>query len=206
VSAVAAYERMVERGCKCGTGRPQDCTLHPAPGDNRGLAAYFKAGMPLAFPSQATCAKCGAEGLMYPRVEADDNPAAPTVVCPNCSTSAAESLLRFRIEYEGLHKLNGKSVFGTARSYLLQEMQAMLDRATPEQQAECKEALAESWHATEDGTDWTTDFTLGDDGRLTMSAGRPPSYALALLFDHGNFMRGERTALVWDAPTEEAAA
>jgi hypothetical protein len=203
-NVVSKYAQLVERGCLCGTERPQDCPVHKKPGDNRGLAAFFAAGMPFAFPSKATCGTCGAEGLMYPNVQHAE-PGDPTLICPNCSTRSAESLLRFRLELEGLHKLNGKSVFGTARPYLVQDMQDMLERGTEDQQAECKAALAESWHATEDGSDWTFDFALNEDGRKTMSAGRPPSFALALLFDWENHMRGERTALVWADDAEQVA-
>lgn len=202
--STAPYARLVERGCLCGTDRPQDCTLH-GPGDNRGLRAFFQAGMPLAFPSRMTCGKCGAEGLGYPELEADP-PGQPTMICPNCSTRAAESLLRFRIDREGLHKLNGKSVLGTARPYLVQDMQDMLDRGTEAQRAECIAALAGSWEAVEDGTDYTIDFERGKDGRLTFYEDGPrPSYALALLFDYERFMRGESTALLWEDPTATEA-
>lgn len=119
MATATTYEQLVERGCLCGTDRAQDCELH-GPGDNRGIAAFYRAGMPLAFPSYANCMLCGAAGLMYPDVELDDpnhepdgpTKHRPTLICPRCSTPRAEQALRSEVEVSGLHKLNGRSVFG----------------------------------------------------------------------------------------------
>jgi hypothetical protein len=113
-----AFDRLVQRGCLCGSERPADCPLH-GPGDNRGIAAFFKAGMPNAFPMVAHCALCGTEGLMYPDVELDDptiNAGAPprhrpTLICPRCSTPAAERALRAEVERSGRDQLNDRQVF-----------------------------------------------------------------------------------------------
>lgn len=117
MSAVATYEKLVEKGCLCGTDRPQDCPLHKS-GDLRGLGAFFRAGMPLGFPMEATCAICKAPSLLYPDIEqdkpTDDGPVKhrPTLVCPRCSTPAAERSLRAEVEGSGLHQLNSRTVFG----------------------------------------------------------------------------------------------
>ena len=113
MTATAAYERLVAKGCLCGSERPADCSLH-GPSDNRGLAAFFKAGMPLAFPFSANCSLCGREGLMYPNVALDsgeDMTFRPTLVCPACSTRRSESAIRAEVEASGLHRLNAQRVF-----------------------------------------------------------------------------------------------
>lgn len=110
------YARLVERGCLCGTERPQDCKVHGY-GDNRGIAAFFKAGMPGGFPMVANCATCRSEGLMYPNVHLDNSKGSaehrPTLVCPRCSTPTQERALRQEVEASGLHRLNERSVFAT---------------------------------------------------------------------------------------------
>lgn len=113
MSAVVAYEKLVVRGCLCGTDRVRDCPLHLA-GDNRGIAAWFKAGMPHGFPYAAHCVICGAEGLMYPNVELDDPNRSgehrPTLACPGCSQPAAEAaLVREALDFGYL--LNDRRVF-----------------------------------------------------------------------------------------------
>jgi hypothetical protein len=90
MTASAAYEALVERGCVCGTDRSPECSLH-GPGDNRGLTAFFRAGMPLGFPFSARCA-----------------------ICPRCSSAAAERALVREVVGSGLHQLNGRRVFGMA--------------------------------------------------------------------------------------------
>jgi hypothetical protein len=119
MSRMDAYLKLVERGCLCGTDRIADCPVHAKPGDNRGLRAFFQAGMPGAFPSAATCSICGADGLMYPDVELDDPKGAPgpakhrpTLICPSCSSPAAERALVREVEASGRHQLNGARVFG----------------------------------------------------------------------------------------------
>lgn len=113
----STYAELEARGCLCGTAdRAAECPIH-GPNDLRGLRAYYEAGMPLAFPATATCARCGAEGLMYPDVALDDPstpgpPASrPTLVCPTCSTPQAEHVLILEVLASGLHKLNGRRVF-----------------------------------------------------------------------------------------------
>jgi hypothetical protein len=112
-----AYLKLVERGCLCGTARIADCPVHTKPGDNRGIAAFFRAGMPGGFPMAATCAICGADGLMYPNVGIDDpngdGQYKPTLVCPSCSQPAAERALVREVEASGRHQLNDARVFGT---------------------------------------------------------------------------------------------
>jgi hypothetical protein len=110
------YAELVERGCLCGTDRSFHCPLH-GPGDNRGLAAFFRAGMPGAFPSSITCGRCGSEALMYPDWGEDEGAPAqhrPTTVCPECSSPAVESWIRFKVEEQGVHQLNSSCVFTTA--------------------------------------------------------------------------------------------
>lgn len=117
--ATDAYARLLERGCLCGGDDPASCPVHPEPGDNRGIAAYFKAGLPNGFPMVATCSICRAEGLMYPSVELDrgEVPAGeapgPTLICPRCSRPAHETRLRADAEQFG-YDLNGETVFGGA--------------------------------------------------------------------------------------------
>lgn len=115
MSKSSTYEALVARGCLCGTERPQDCTLHGV-GDNRGLAAYFKAGMPNAFPCVATCSLCRSDGLLYPNVGLDTGTGGykPTVVCPRCSAPVCERALVAEVEASGLHKLNTRRVFSAA--------------------------------------------------------------------------------------------
>lgn len=97
-SAGQTYSKLVILGCLCGGERSSECPLHP-PGDNRSLAAWFRAGMPNGFPLAAKCAACGAVGLMYPDTVLDAPEAAgghehrPTLICPRCSSPAAERVL-----------------------------------------------------------------------------------------------------------------
>jgi hypothetical protein len=119
---VSTFAQLVERGCLCGSDRVADCPLHRGPGDLRGIAAYFKAGMPKGFPMVAHCAICKTEGLMYPNIELDDAKREaigdakrgykPTLICPCCSTPAAERALRIEVEGVGYYDLNQRSVFG----------------------------------------------------------------------------------------------
>lgn len=114
-AVVSAYTDLVARGCLCGTDRTADCPLHGA-GDNRGIAAFFRAGMPKAFPFDATCTVCGTPGLMYPDVVLDDPNSGfpqhrPTLVCPHCSQPAAEHALVSEVLTAGLHQLNDRRVF-----------------------------------------------------------------------------------------------
>jgi hypothetical protein len=114
------YDKLVEKGCLCGSERPQDCELH-GPGDNRGLRAFFEAGMPSSFPLVASCAICDAESLMFPDTELDDptkevDPAVerpPTLICPRCSAPSQERSLRTDAEEFG-YELNSRAVFGVA--------------------------------------------------------------------------------------------
>lgn len=110
---MSAYTDLVARGCLCGTDRPQDCPIHEA-GDNRGIAAFFKAGMPAAFPLEATCSACKSDGLLYPNVDIDDPDRSggfkPTLVCPQCTSPAMERVLRADAVTFG-HTLNDRMVF-----------------------------------------------------------------------------------------------
>ena len=115
-----SYSRLLARGCLCGTDRPADCRLHPE-GDNRGIAAWFKAGMPNGFPLAATCAVCDTGGLLYPNVALDDPDSGvdghehrPTLICPKCSSPAAERRLVDDAEQFG-YSLNPRRVFALAR-------------------------------------------------------------------------------------------
>jgi hypothetical protein len=117
---IQKYEALVEKGCLCGTDRSWECKVHSKPTDNRGLRAFFEAGMPLGFPMVATCAICGDEGLMYPDIEAEDvtkeiGPAEsrpPTLVCPRCSQPVCERRLRTEAVDFG-YTLNSQVVFAT---------------------------------------------------------------------------------------------
>lgn len=118
-TAVATYDRLVARGCLCGSEHPADCTIH-GPGDNRGLAAFYRAGMSKAFPCAAACAICGHDGLMYPDVEldrveidreGDGHRHRPTLICPSCSSATAERSLVAEVVGSGLHPLNERRVF-----------------------------------------------------------------------------------------------
>jgi hypothetical protein len=113
---MTTYPELVARGCLCGTEQSAECPIHGV-GDNRGIAAWFKAGMPQGFPLAATCALCGASGLMYPNVELDDPARSggyrPTLVCPRCSTPATERALVRDAESFG-YELNPARVFGAA--------------------------------------------------------------------------------------------
>jgi hypothetical protein len=110
------HAELLARGCTCGDENVVKCPLH-ASGDNRGIRAWFEAGMPLGFPSPCRCMVCGADGLLYPNVELDDPKRSggyrPTVVCPRCSTPAVERWLRMDAEEFG-YELNGSRVFGQA--------------------------------------------------------------------------------------------
>lgn len=155
-----------------------------------------------SFPiTGVTCGKCGADDcVMYPdrtrNAKAHHAPEShrPTTICPICSPRGAESLLRFLCHQDGI-KLGGVSVFGVARPAPVAEMQAKLDAAADQ---EIVATLEECWQASADGSDYTSDFERGDDGRLIFYDDGPrPSHALALLFDAERHMRGESTALVW---------
>lgn len=101
-----------ERGCTCGLDDPR-CPIHEA-GDNRGLRAWFEAGLPLGFPMQdCTCMVCGTGGSMiYPDVKLDKGEGhAPTLICPRCSVPASEARLR-REAVEFGYELKAVSVFG----------------------------------------------------------------------------------------------
>lgn len=111
-----SYVDLVERGCLCGTNRIAACPLHVGPGDNRGLRAFYQAGMPLAFPMVATCAICGTEGLMYPDVELEESSQAParhrpTLICPRCSRPSLERALVVEVLVTARHRLNDRRVF-----------------------------------------------------------------------------------------------
>lgn len=116
----AAYQKLVAKGCLCGTDRPADCPLHE-PGDNRGIAAFYKAGLPLAFPLVARCHDCHTEGLMYPNIDLDDpkrdvDPTTspkPTLICPRCSRRGGVGLERALVDdAESFgYELNDRRVF-----------------------------------------------------------------------------------------------
>ncbi len=105
---------LVARGCLCGSDNPERCPIHTSSGDNRGIAAWFKAGMPTAFPFDALCSECGTEGLIYPNIEIDDPKRSGeyrrTLICPHCSGPGAEaSLVADAIAFG--HELNDRRVF-----------------------------------------------------------------------------------------------
>lgn len=114
------YDKLVEKGCLCGTEQVAKCPVHPEPTDNRGLRAFYQAGMPKGFPSAATCTICGSDGLMYPDIELDDPKRGddgppkhrPTLVCPQCSGPGGERRLRSEAEDFG-YVLNERAVFAT---------------------------------------------------------------------------------------------
>lgn len=117
MSAIAKWEDLVARGCLCGTDdRAHECPLHTKPGDNRGIGAWFKAGMPLGFPMvDCTCSVCGTSGcLIYPNIEHDDPKRSGenrrTLICPSCSTPGAERALVADAEQFG-YSLNPHRVF-----------------------------------------------------------------------------------------------
>lgn len=111
------WTALVARGCVCGGADFTPCPIHSEPSDNRGLRAWFEAGMPQGFPMPATCGVCGSDGLMYPDVDLE-NPEkpfehTPTLICPSCSTPYVEARLRARCEANGYAgRLNSKRVFG----------------------------------------------------------------------------------------------
>jgi hypothetical protein len=119
---MAAWEALVAKGCTCGDEPYTPCPIHTEPGDNRGIRAWFLAGLPGGFPMvNVTCAVCGcADCLMYPSPEqdewADEHDGEPTkhfpsTVCPRCSTPGVERRLVAAVERQGLHKLNPTRVF-----------------------------------------------------------------------------------------------
>jgi hypothetical protein len=118
VTAVAKWAALEAKGCKCGTDEPGSCPIHVDLSDNRGLRAWFQAGMPNGFPVEGCrCGICGTGGcLLYPNVELDDPESdagfRPTLVCPSCSTPAAERALRAEVEATGNYKLKPVTVFG----------------------------------------------------------------------------------------------
>jgi hypothetical protein len=165
------------------------------------------------FPVEdVTCGKCGATGcLLYPD-PGDDTSAPqkhrPSTVCPKCSTPSVESYLRWAAHRKGF-RLKEATVFGAHRPAPIMDMQALLDRAPDEESRVATLAeLERVWCATEDGSDYTTDFEWDDDAGVLRPRGDHlrPSYALALLFDYGRFMRGESTALDWESTEQEAQA
>lgn len=165
---------------------------------NPTLLADALPGFPI---EDVRCGVCeSARCLMYPDPGEDDGAPQehrPSTVCPRCSTPTVEAYLRHAAEHKGF-RLKPVSVFGVTRPVPVQRMQDLLDQGTAEQSARCKAALAESWEATDGGSDWTTDFERGEDGRLIYhDGGARPSYALALLFDLERHMREESTALSW---------
>lgn len=110
---MSAYAQLVKRGCLCGTDDAVSCKVHPA-GDNRGIAAWFKAGMPNGFPVECVCAICGTGALLYPNVELDDPEGdggfLPTAVCPRCSRPSCEAALVSASRGRG-YVLNARRVF-----------------------------------------------------------------------------------------------
>lgn len=109
------YTELRARGCTCGGETYTPCAVH-GPGDNRGIAAWFRAGMPQGFPmTNCTCAICGSNGCcMYPDVDLDDKTKpfvhTPTLICPRCSTPALEASRRAVSEARG-YLLNDSRVF-----------------------------------------------------------------------------------------------
>lgn len=111
------------KGCTCGLdddhGHPVGrCPLHVEPSDNRGLRAWFEAGMPRGFPQPMTCGVCGSEGLSYPNVNQmmpdREFGYRPTLICPKCSTPYLEARLRAELEANGFGYMlvNDRRVFG----------------------------------------------------------------------------------------------
>jgi hypothetical protein len=125
----------------------------------------------------------------------------PSTVCPNCSTSAAESLLRFAAERcKEPFSLKPVRVFAEpAPDDLFGRMQKFAGELDEDE----RKALEIGWHAIEGGSDCTGEFGCTDDGGVAYFDGGPkPSFALAMLFDFENFMRGAATALDWAAVVE----
>jgi hypothetical protein len=116
-AALEAWQALIERGCLCSGDTPHACALH-GPRDNRGIAAWFKAGMPAGFPMKARCAICrNSDCLLYPNVELDDpqrsGQSRPTLVCPTCSVPVVERALVADAEQFG-YALNSRRIFGAA--------------------------------------------------------------------------------------------
>jgi hypothetical protein len=161
-------------------------------------AAMTKQEYLASFPVEdVTCATatCGTGGcLIYPDV------GQPSTVCPNCSAPAVESFLRFAAERspEGF-KLKAVRVFPEPEPSHDDLFGRMQKYATELADWE-REELEVGWHATADGSNCTGEFGYTDDGGVAYFEGGPkPSYALAMLFDFENFMRGADTALAWEA-------
>ncbi|HLY83731.1 MAG TPA: hypothetical protein VKQ71_12130, partial [Acidimicrobiales bacterium] len=99
MSRVQAYADLVARGCTCGAEDYTPCPLHIGPSDNRGIRAFFEAGMPRGFPMKdCTCMVCKQGGcLIYPNIELDDPKRSgayrPTLVCSRCSVPSVEAAL-----------------------------------------------------------------------------------------------------------------
>jgi len=160
-----------------------------------------------SFPIEdVTCGQCGhATCLLYPAI---DRPSGgpkehqPTTVCPNCSTPSSEALLRFAAERDSdRFELKPVRVFPEPRPDD-DDLFGRMQRFACEISGWEREALEAGWHAMVDGSDCTGEFGCTEDGGPAYFDGGPkPSYALAMLFDFENFMRGADTALDWASVT-----
>jgi len=66
---------------------------------------------------------------------------------------------------------------------------------------EFRQVLAETWQASEQGTHSITGYhARGGLGAVLHHKATPPSYALAVMLDHLNSLRGEPTVLDWSKP------
>lgn len=178
-----------------------------APKKHRGMSkAEYRRSFPL---EDVTCAQCGdGDCLLYPTVDVAGSGSKkhqPTTVCPNCSTPASEALLRFAAErHSDRFELKAVRVFPEAQPDDRDPFARMQKFASEISDWE-REALEVGWHATADGSNCTGEFGYTQDGGVAYFDGGPkPSYALAMLFDFENFMRGTDTALDWEAVVTSA--
>jgi len=164
----------------------------------RGMSkAEYRRSFPL---EDVTCAQCGNENcLLYPAVDGHGSKKhQPTTICPDCSTPASEALLRFLAERDSDDfELKAIRVFPDTQPGDEDVFARMQKFATELADGE-REALEIGWHATAKGSNCTGEFGCAEDGGVAYFDGGPkPSYALAMLFDFENFMRGADTALDW---------
>lgn len=84
-------------------------------------------------------------------------------------------------------------------------LQARLRAVEAEQQF--RQTLRDTWQASERGTHSMTGYhARGGLAAVLEHGAPPPSYPLAVLLDHANWLRGEPSVLQWDAPVEPRRA
>lgn len=177
----------------------------PSPESVVPMPAYSKAQYLSSFPVEGiTCGRCGSRDcLAYPAIE--DAAQHATTVCPNCSEPAIESYLRFAAE-RGRERFDLKPIRVFPEPEPEPDPDDLFGRMQKYATELCdweRENLEVGWNAAADGSNCTGEFGCTDDGRIAyFEDGPQPSYALAMLFDFENFMRGAETALDWESRVE----